>query len=385
MLIFTLPSWYKSEKHPENSIFIYEQMQALKDNGHQVVVLSVQPVPVQSLKRVDNDIRITDDHGIITYYKEIYVFSPSRFREIYIRTFRSALYKLIYKAMDDFGKPDVFYAHFTFAAGYAALDIAEALKVPLVIEEHYSGLMSPVLDKKLSYYLCESVNRANRFICVSDGLRKSVYSKTGTGRSIDVVSNMINPCFQYCDPIAHGRFAFFSCGSLIPRKGFDLLINAFSEEFHNEPNVILRIAGSGSEKKELSKLIEKLGMQKRIQLIGQLSREGTLEEYINCNCFVLPSRAETYGLVYREALAVGRPIVSTKHGGFGSSDWYDEYGFLIDIDNKSQLRKAMRSIYDHYDAYDFKRISQLSLNDCSATAVSENISKILTAASTSRD
>ena len=162
---------------------------------------------------------------------------------------------------------------------------------------------------------------------------------------------------------------FFACGNLIPRKGFSELIQAFAKEFSSDKYVTLRIGGSGLLKSELEQLIVQTNMSGRIELLGQLTRDDTLSEYINCDCFVLPSKAETYGLVYSEALAVGRPIISTMHGGFGCNDWNDKYGRLIPVDDEFALMSAMRYVYENYSEYNLKLISKLCLNDCSKESV----------------
>ena len=372
MLIFTLPSWYKTEKRPEDCIFIYEQMQALKKLGHTVVVLSV--IARRPLKSIPD--KITDDNGIPTYYTYVPALKPSKFRAPFEAEFEKGLKRLYDKASKDYGKPDVLYAHFTFAAGYGALKLSKQTGVPLVIQEHYSGLMNDKIDKALEKYLSESVQKADGFICVSEGLKQSIINKTGVGNDIKVISNMINPCFTYSEPQKKDDFVFFSCGALIPRKRFNLLIKAFSEAFKDNSEVKLRIGGSGAMREELTELINSLGMSGRISLLGQLSREATLSEYQNCDAFALPSAAETYGLVYREAMAVGRPVISTRHGGFGS-DWSDSFGKLIDIDDKSQLIKALKHIYENYSDYDLKRISEECLKGCSETGVAEQISGYL--------
>lgn len=373
MLIFTLPSWYKTKQHPENSIFIYEQMLELKKLGHEIVVLSVQPVGIQSLRKANCAIERVNDHGIITFYTEINVIQPSKFRYLYTFTFRKALKKLIDHAMAVCGKPDVFYAHFSFAAGYAM--VGQKYNIPLVVEEHYSGLMEKP-DRKLRKIVKETVAYADQFICVSEGLRTAVNEIAGENSRMCVISNMINPCFTYHDLPERDVFVFFSLGSLINRKGFDVLIQAFAEEFPEEKNIQLRIGGSGAEYTNLVNLIQRFGMEDRIRLVGQLTREQTLSEYINCNCFALASRAETYGLVYREAMAVGRPIVSTRHGGF-SQELPAGDGLLIDIDDIGQLRWALRRVYESYHDYDLRNISRNCLLECSPGDVSKKIADTL--------
>ena len=289
--------------------------------------------------------------------------------------------RLLDIAIKDHGKPDVLYAHFSYPAGAIAVDFAKEYNIPLVVEEHYSGLMENHIDKALLKCVEKAVSGSNTFIAVSAGLKQSIEKKFGRQTDIMVASNMINNAFKYIEPNEHEKFVFFACGSLIPRKGFSELIRAFTNEFKQENEVVLRIGGSGEQEEKLRELITSLKMSPRIELIGQLSREKTIQEYSGCDCFVLPSKAETYGLVYREALAIGRPIISTMHGGFGESDWHDEYGKLIPVDDENALRTAMRQVYQNYKDYDLRRISRLCLQDCSSSSVAGKIHTILLAAS----
>lgn len=373
MLIFTLPGWYKSAKHPENCIFIYEQMQAIRKYGHQVVVLSVQQVPVYKMRKADKSIKMNNDNGIITYTTEINTFYPSKLKKFFVYQFKNALNRLVNEAKKDVGVPDVYYAHFSFPAGYAATYLGDG--IPLVVEEHFSALMG-FPDKELIEIIKKTVAQSSWFICVSQGLKESVERCTEKNDGITVISNLINPCFTYYALTKSTQFVFFSLGSLISRKGFDLLITAFAEEFKDDNDVVLRIGGSGEEKENLIKIINAHCISDRVHLIGQLTREQTLIEYKKCNCFVLVSRAETYGLVYREAMAVGRPIISTRHGGF-SDDWLDEFGYLVDVDSKDQLKNALRNMYVNYSKFNHKEISEKCLKSCSADAVAGQIVDIL--------
>lgn len=372
--IFTIPSWYKSSKYPENSLFVYEQMQALKKIGHKIVVLSPQP----SRNFISNNsIEYIDDNGIDTYYTNVFAIYPSKFRFLYAKLFYNSVKKLFEYSIKQHGRPDVLYAHFSFPAGYVAARLGKEYGIPVVVQEHFSGLMDRKIDKQLCRIVRKTVLKSDEFICVSEGLKEAIIKHTRCRHHISVVSNMINPCFKYTKPVEHVGFRFFALGSLIHRKGFDLLIRAFAQEFVDEEHVYLDIAGSGIEINKLKLLIKEYGIQDKIKLLGQLSREKTNSAYINCDCFVLPSRAETYGLVYREALAVGRPIISTKHGGFTEADWHDDYGYLIDIDSIDQLRRSLRKVFKEYSRFDLKKISSLCLDDCSETVIIQKISQKL--------
>lgn len=372
MKIFIIPSWYKTKEHPEECVFIYEQAQGLKELGNDIVVLSPQFCKSPfSDKSITSE---TDDCSKI-YYKKYWTLWPSKFPNHYVSQFRKSLYSLFDDAIKREGRPDVLYAHFSYPAGMIACELSKKYSIPLVVEEHFSGLMGNNVAERHKAAVRYTVNNCDKFICVSEGLRESIFNFTGKKSNCIVVSNMINPCFKYFD-LPRTRFNFFSMGSLIPRKGFLELIDAFTIAFKGQP-VDLNIGGSGPLQEEIEKRISETGMSGQIHLLGQLSRAETLKKYVSCNCFVLASKAETYGLVYREAMAVGRPVISTRHGGFSESEWDDEFGFLIDVNNKEQLIMSLKSMYEGYCKYNHKNISNKCLLTCSKEIVVAHINNIL--------
>ena len=73
-----------------------------------------------------------------------------------------------------------------------------------------------------------------------------------------------------------------------------------------------------------------------------------------CDCFVLPSRYETFGVVYIEAMACGKPVIAVKNGG--PDDFVNDFnGILIESEDIEALADAMNYIalnYKHYDSYE---------------------------------
>ena len=372
MKILVLPSWYKSDKYPGNCIFVYEQVEALAGLGHKVVVISPQlnlsPVTKNSV------VHQMDEYSDI-YYKHYWGVWPSRLPLQNIGGFRRCAIALFKRAIQEHGTPDVIYAHFSTPAGLIATELGKTYNIPVVVEEHLSDLMQSDWPRFRYKVIRETLLNSRFFLCVSDGLKQSIEKKLGHFDNLRVVSNMINPCFQYY-PIENSHFVFLSIGGLIPRKGFEFLIRCFAKAFAGS-EVELRIAGKGELRVELERLIEELNVQKQVHLLGQLSREETLEQYKECNCFVLASQAETFGLVYREALAIGRPIISTRHGGFSDSDWHDEYGKLVNYGNEDEMVKALTYIYNNFSCYNLESISRMCLSTCSKPVVIREIEKIL--------
>ena len=372
MKIFVLPSWYKTAELPETCIFIYEQVAGLSNLGHQVVVLSPQ-LKIQPYIR--NRTKTVGDGVSKIFYRNYWTVWPAKFPSHNLKQFEKCARKIFHTAVEQCGIPDVIYAHFSSPAGYVATKIGHDYGIPVVVEEHYSGLMQGNMSEQRLKLMSDTIDNSKSFICVSSGLKKSLERQIGSRNNIKVVSNMIHPCFRF-SPLSNDKYVFLSIGSLIPRKGFEFLIGNFAKVFKGK-DVELRIAGSGPLYKRLNSLIEVLDMKNQVKLIGQLSRSETLQQYKECHCFVLTSQAETFGLVYREALAVGRPVISTKHGGFSEDDWYEEYGCLVDYGLPKSLKSALEHIYNNYNEYDLEKISKLCLSTCSQDVVIKKIEEEL--------
>ena len=98
-------------------------------------------------------------------------------------------------------------------------------------------------------------------------------------------------------------------GRLVPYKGLDLLL----ESAHRIPATIL-IAGDGPLAEPLKAQAAAAGLGPRVQFLGHLTDKEIVANFHACDVFVLPSvtRAETFGVVQLEAMACGKPVVSTN-------------------------------------------------------------------------
>ncbi|MSP66508.1 MAG: glycosyltransferase family 1 protein [Alphaproteobacteria bacterium] len=109
--------------------------------------------------------------------------------------------------------------------------------------------------------------------------------------------------------------ALLSVGSLVPRKGHDVLIAALAG-LRGLP-WRLAIAGEARDRAEadrLRSLITATGLDERVALLGPVDAGRLVALYDRADLFVLASRYEGYGMVYAEALAHGLPVVGTTAG-----------------------------------------------------------------------
>lgn len=104
-----------------------------------------------------------------------------------------------------------------------------------------------------------------------------------------------------------------SVARLYKRKGMDLLMKSWPTVLAKLPDARLSIVGDGLERKNLHRLAEKLGVNSSIDWKGTVLSDGEMaSHYVNCDVFCLPSRHESFGLVFIEAMAAEKPVVALK-------------------------------------------------------------------------
>jgi phosphatidylinositol alpha-1,6-mannosyltransferase len=107
------------------------------------------------------------------------------------------------------------------------------------------------------------------------------------------------------------------------------------------PDAELWIAGDGDLRRELESLVVGGGCQGKVRFWGTVSEEKKQELLGHCRCLALPSRNEGFGLVYLEALRMGRPcLVSTLDAGREVVN-PPEAGIAADVGNPGALADAV--------------------------------------------
>lgn len=104
-------------------------------------------------------------------------------------------------------------------------------------------------------------------------------------------------------------------GSIVPRKGYDVLIRALAP-LADKPWT-LSVVGAARDAALLAALelqIAEAGLQSRIRFLGARTEAELDEIYLSADIFVMPSLFEGYGMVLGEAMARGLPIVCTTGG-----------------------------------------------------------------------
>lgn len=157
-----------------------------------------------------------------------------------------------------------------------------------------------------------------------------------------------------------GRFVIFSLGRLVDYKGYEYLIK--SAQFLEDNSKII-IGGKGPLFDSLNELIQKLGVQDKVELLGFVSDEVAYAYFKACDVFVLSSiwKTEAFAIVQIEAMSCGKPIISTAIEGSGVS-WVNRHnvsGITVPICDDKAIAEAIETLNNNSDFYNSMSIGSL--------------------------
>jgi glycosyltransferase involved in cell wall biosynthesis len=130
-------------------------------------------------------------------------------------------------------------------------------------------------------------------------------------------------------------------GRLVPQKGFDILIEAFSKIASQIPDLYCLIIGEGDDKQKLSAQIRVAGLEDRFRLIGYFEREKAMSILKSSDIFVMPSRYEGTPIALLEAAALARPILATCAGGIPELVSHEQHAFLVPVSDPAGLAEGL--------------------------------------------
>ena len=354
MHIMFIPSWYSNVRNKVHGSFFKEQALELQKAGVEVTVAYNEVWPLTMLGKIHEEkgLKYNVEDGLKTYRYKNYNYIPKN--PLMFKVFNKRMEKLYKEIVKKEGAIDIIHAQSSLWGGISAAYIAEKYNIPLVITEHSSVERGPYVKKSYIPFICDSYKKAQKVITVGNGLKNEIESLSGR-QDIEVIGNLVDLSkFTIKKRIKNEKFIFFSLAFLEGEKGFDTLIKSFAKKFKDK-EAVLYIGGDGSQRSWLEALIVENGVKDQIIFLGALSRDDVSKWMNKCDCFVLPSRYETFGVVYIEALASGRPVIGALNGG--AEDIINNLnGYLIPIDDIDILAEKMIEVYDNIESYDEEEI-----------------------------
>ncbi|MBD2329067.1 glycosyltransferase family 4 protein [Alkalinema sp. FACHB-956] len=201
-------------------------------------------------------------------------------------------------------------------------------------------------DRPQAMKLAEKVKRAKFVATISSFSRSQLYRWCSVEQwpKIQVIRCGLDPDFlgQAITPIPETPH-LVCVGRLCAAKGQLLLVEAVRQLVAEGYSLHLTLVGDGELRPQLESLIQRYGLQASITITGWASST-TVQQYLQSSrALVLPSFAEGLPVVIMEALALGRPVISTYIAGIPELVEPEVCGWLIPAGSITALVNALRA------------------------------------------
>jgi teichuronic acid biosynthesis glycosyltransferase TuaC len=353
----TLSTLYPNRIQPRNGIFIEQRLRHLLKTG-EVDSRVVAPVPwfpfrhpvfgrYAELARVP---RSEERHGIAIRYPR-YFLPPKVGLAGAALSMAAAARPVAARWLSEGYGFDAIDAYYLYPEGVAALLLGLWFGKPVV--------MTALGDDVITYprYLLPrlqlrwAVKRAGGVTSVCQALKDRLGDWGAPTDKVRVVLHGVDlEMFRPVDREAarrrlglEGR-VLLSVGHAVERKGHHFAIEALLEL----PGTTLMIAGDGPWEGRLRELARRLGVERRVRLLGHVDQEGLPELYGAADALVLASSREGIANVLIESMACGTPVVATAVWGTPEAVNVPEVGVLLRDRSAAAVVEGVRRLFERY-------------------------------------
>ena len=349
--VLIIPSWYYTSDNPVHGSFFRDQSIAVHRQGVKTGVVYTELRTLQGTSPSEwfgrrYQIVEEDDDGVPTL--RVIGWRIPLAKKTTRAFWVNLTQRLIQHYVRRHGVPDLIHAHCVHQAGVAAMEAKRSWRIPFVVTEHFSGYARGIVTNEMLVQARAVLFDADRIIAVSRKLAGDVRPYAG-GRDIQIIPNVVDTGFFTlpAEPRRTEPFTFLFVGFLTPNKRVDVLLRAFVSLAKSNEALRLEIAGDGDHRPTLEALASELGIERRVNFLGLLDREGVRDAMWRANALVSASQIETFGVVLVEAMATGLPVIITRCGG-PEEIVTDSVGRLVSPDDPTELQKTMMDVVSNY-------------------------------------
>lgn len=275
---------------------------------------------------------------------------------------RNKIYNDVVSTIDNIKQIDIVHAHTWFSDGAIAYKLYKEYQIPYIVAVRSTDI---TIFLKYMFHLrkygLEILKNAKKIIFISEVYKNNfcnhIYLKRylkSLEDKITVIPNGIDDFWinhiNFKKSSVNTEIQLLYIGTFIRRKNLKKLIEAVNLLVNRGINLKLQIVGGSIGNSVIERNIEENYF---IINHGRIQDKFELMNLIRkCDVFTMPSKSETFGLVYIEALSQGLPVVYTE--GEGIDGFYDKnIGEAVDANNVRSIEMGILKIIDNYSNYNF--------------------------------
>ncbi len=355
--VLVLTSLFPSHPGEKQGNFVLDQVRELATKGAEVTVLVAKPwIPSLLQSYANPDQRMID---LSVYSGERFRIANASFFSLprfalgqYAARFIEGVVPAI-EYLDAQSKFDIIHAH-GLPLGHAAVEAAARLRIPSVLTIH--GVETAVKfdnTETKRAQLGNTLDRTTAVILVGSPLLDYVRKYTKKTDHCTVIANgfVSYPDLAPSKSVPRSRpVRIVAVSNYEPSKGFELLVEAIASlepEVREKLETVLVGGGTGFE--AVRNLVERLGLADSVHYTGPLPHREAMSEILAADVFCLPSSREAFGIMYAEAMSLGKLTIGCR--GQGPSDFIRdrETGLLIEPQSAKAVGEALRWVVANSD------------------------------------
>ena len=352
--ILVIPSWYPEFEGDYVGSFFREQAIGLLKQNCNVGVIFPELKSLRGLKkiRVIPKLKIRDDDGLMTY-RFLWTNWFIKMKFLQIKAFRILGHQLFKKYIKENGMPDIIHCQSIFNAGFLGEFISDKYKIPYLITEHNSGFYYK--DQGLENFVSQTkriITKSSKCLAVSSNYAEYLNNLFPDKLKWKVQHNLVADIFL-TTPInkpTNDKFIFICISRLSKIKNIQLIIKSFKKFNDLIPDSELRLIGIGSEENNLKQLAINLTIDDKIIFLGRKLRSQVVEEINSSHVLVYSSNFETFGVIFVESLALGRPVITTDCGS-AKEIINNNVGRISKKNDMEDMLRSMLEIHKNYNIY----------------------------------
>lgn len=200
-------------------------------------------------------------------------------------------------------------------------------------------------DRARHIHLDEKIGRAHAVVAISSYSRSQLYrvASNGDWKKIQVVHCGIDRQFREIPAVTPSSARRLACvGRLCEQKGQLLLIDAVALLARQQCFLDLILVGDGELREEIESKIRQHGLGEQVHITGWATADDVKREMLSARAVIMPSFAEGLPVVLMEAMALGRPVLSTYIAGIPELVEDKKTGWLFPAGSIEHMAEAIR-------------------------------------------
>lgn len=358
--VLFLSAWYPHRYDAMSGLFVRKHAEAVSRFVDVCVLFLYADEKVK-----DFDL-VFQKSGRIT---EVYVYFPFS-KNKYLRTFSKAInyFRAFCKGygyvQKNFGRPDVCHANVLTRSVFLAFLLNKIKRIPYVVSEHWSRYLS----ENYSYRGCFRkivtklvLKNAKCVMPVSALLKDAMQSCGLEHHNYRVVHNVVDDFFYNSipkEPREKKRILHISCFDE-KAKNVCGILRTIKKLAEKRSDFELVLVGDGVDFDYVKKYAAKLNLsQEVVKFVGEQTPLQVHQWLCQSDFLLMFSSYETSGVVFSEAFACGKPIVSTPVGIVAEMD--NKQGRLVPIGDEENLFVEADFMLDNFQDFDECSIREMS-------------------------